>query len=476
MIKFFFSSLKTNYLQLLEKLAPLIHKNDAKSAHELFFKYSEILNEFCCWNDLELKRKSIISRSVTCHSEIGNIVHWFFSCVELGRQADVYLKGCLTKALAKRNLELIEFYLSKGIRLENEDWKRSDVPMSAMFVLRNNILRNRKEMITLLLKYGLNCASYRNNEGSNFLLEITYNATIVDEDAVETAEILINSGIPVNEPDNYGNTPLLNAILSTNIRLVSLLIQKGADVNSKTSQQLPLCRAASFCGLKIVELLLRNGAKINERDPRSGFTALHNACSYNYAMMIYFLICKGADVCIENNAGETPFMLLKRVNDNWIPFSILPQSMKSFNKSICVMIKGFAKAIYEKRSMHKSHTNFFEKNAKVRDYLKRYIAELDIKFYGNYTFYTVLKMATDVEKLARKVKNKKFLSKLEESLKSAHFYQWDLKLTLAEAIRIRDEQEIVYSRLKYTFGDSLPTVVLRELEKFLKLEDLPMVQ
>ena len=85
----------------------------------------------------------------------------------------------------------------------------------------------------------------------------------------------LNLGFPVNAEDEKGNTLLLVACQQTNQKLASLLLQRGAAVNH------------------------RNAA---------GNTPLHFALSYESSgALAEFLIERGADDTIANNAGLGPY-------------------------------------------------------------------------------------------------------------------------------------------------------------------------
>ena len=90
-----------------------------------------------------------------------------------------------------------------------------------------------------------------------------------DINAVEQS--LIN-GKDVNSKDDlYGDTPLLWAAGFGNKEVVKMLIEKGADVNSKTDE---------------------------------GWTSLHYATGGNYREIAELLIAKGADLNAKNSNGQ----------------------------------------------------------------------------------------------------------------------------------------------------------------------------
>lgn len=93
------------------------------------------------------------------------------------------------------------------------------------------------------------------------------------------------------------------------------------------------------------------------------------------------------------------------------------------------------------------------------------------KFYGDFTYYSILNMP--VKKLAKLTKNRDFVFYFEESLLKITYYQEELRRKISEAVQIKNTSEAVNSKLQYIFGDHLPDSVLRKLGDDLTPEDLP---
>jgi ankyrin repeat protein len=74
--------------------------------------------------------------------------------------------------------------------------------------------------------------------------------------------LLIENGENVNVQDDFGNTPLIEAVIKGYEDVVELLIKSGADVNMKDKDgKSPLVWASILGHKEIVRLLIRNGAK-----------------------------------------------------------------------------------------------------------------------------------------------------------------------------------------------------------------------
>lgn len=101
-----------------------------------------------------------------------------------------------------------------------------------------------------------------------------------EQDAVEVAEIILNSRLSlINERDRYGSTPLIYAIFTGNIDLVSYLVDKGADVHKPDFNcVLPIWHAVTNDHEKITDFLISRGADVTaKRD--DGYTFVPRLCT-----------------------------------------------------------------------------------------------------------------------------------------------------------------------------------------------------
>ena len=103
----------------------------------------------------------------------------------------------------------------------------------------------------------------------------------------------------------YGNT-LPNAAMEDDSAHVMRLLEKGADIDSPTSElSFNALGAASFRGnLSMVKLLVKQGADINAKGGSSG-NALNLACTRDHMAVVNFLFEIGAEVDARLNDGGT---------------------------------------------------------------------------------------------------------------------------------------------------------------------------
>lgn len=173
-----------------------------------------------------------------------------------------------------------------------------------------------EDVVRLLLAAGADVHFYGGNNMQRTALQFACgqgNETVVD--------MLLDNGAQVNvapcQPGDQGRAPhprkpttivtryngrtaLQAAAERGHIRIVSKLLDLGADVNappSPTAGKTALSAAAGNGFAEIVELLLQYGAEVNAPSARyGGCTALQAACLYGNIGTVNLLISAGADI------------------------------------------------------------------------------------------------------------------------------------------------------------------------------------
>lgn len=121
--------------------------------------------------------------------------------------------------------------------------------------------------------------------------------------------------LSLNPPSVHIDNALIFASGGTNLKLVELLVQKGANVNSREPGTLrtPLIYSSGvrYNGhpyLEMMQFLVKNGADVNAVDSY-GNSALIYAISEKRISAVAFLVKNGANVNLRNKRGETPLLL-----------------------------------------------------------------------------------------------------------------------------------------------------------------------
>lgn len=100
--------------------------------------------------------------------------------------------------------------------------------------------------------------------------------------------------------------PLLIAMDNQDMKMVTFLLEHGADVNDMIGGMPPLCHAADINNLEVVKLMIKLGAKVNGKTDKQR-TALHMAAALGYAQVVSFLLeQKDIDIESEDAKKATP--------------------------------------------------------------------------------------------------------------------------------------------------------------------------
>jgi len=133
---------------------------------------------------------------------------------------------------------------------------------------------------------------------------------------------LLAKGARVDARNELGWTPLIVAVKEDRFEIVSNLVEKGADVNARSTSTVGsavLCFAASAGDLKVIQFLLDHSADI-EIQSKNGTTPLYAAVTEKKLDVARFFLAKGADpnkLAYRNEQGivSTPLMFAAWLND-----------------------------------------------------------------------------------------------------------------------------------------------------------------
>lgn len=130
--------------------------------------------------------------------------------------------------------------------------------------------------------------------------------------SVEAAKMLLERGADpdISPHPDMRSSPLHMATRQEQIELMDMLIQAGADLNSRDRGDMatPLIDAARFNCQTSVNKLLASGANTGAADGE-GRTALHMAVFSNHNNIVSALLDAGADPNAPDNLGQTPLLL-----------------------------------------------------------------------------------------------------------------------------------------------------------------------
>ena len=153
-------------------------------------------------------------------------------------------------------------------------------------------LLNDSKVVTYLIDSGakINHEAYN---GTTALYLAVYGKML------ENARVLLKRGANPNIADNESISPLVLAIENTTWDMAKLLVEYGADVNSKKKLRWEIIIDVVTDDnppLELIELMLKKGANPNAAINDSGGSLLLHAAGYNKLEVAKLLLINGADV------------------------------------------------------------------------------------------------------------------------------------------------------------------------------------
>ncbi|KAM3068553.1 hypothetical protein ACMFMG_011084 [Clarireedia jacksonii] len=122
---------------------------------------------------------------------------------------------------------------------------------------------------------------------------------------LKIVQLLLDRGADVKAASENNQTPLHWASKYGNVEIVQLLLDRGADINIADEHGwTPLYWAFKNSNREIIQLLLDRGAEVNTAD-KNGWTLLHSASKYGHLEVVQLLLDRGADINTVDKDGWT---------------------------------------------------------------------------------------------------------------------------------------------------------------------------
>lgn len=212
-----------------------------------------------------------------------------------------------------------------------------------MRILKNYNTSNFDTFI-YLIKKGANI-HYCNINGWNILM---FACRYINLDSMKIIKLLLKKGIDINTQSKLGATCLSLAFEHGNLNIINYLLKKGADprfiiINKKNALML-LCE--NFCGekydelKKIINILLDSGININAQDNAGNTPLMILAKNNSDIELLKLLLDYGSNMFIVNGLGFDVWKYIKKKHVSKIVKHItVRQFADNYHKKILTNIK-----------------------------------------------------------------------------------------------------------------------------------------
>ncbi|XP_046712049.1 ankyrin repeat and EF-hand domain-containing protein 1-like isoform X2 [Silurus meridionalis] len=192
--------------------------------------------------------------------------------------------------------------------------------------------------------------------------------------------IALRQNIPVDIRDHFYKTPLMNACISGNRKMVRYLIAHGANVNTCDDLKWTSLHHACFCGhTEIVQLLLEHGAIVDAITIHK-VTPLMRAIQSSKLSCVDLLIKSGANILATNKRGQDCMLLAQMYGSPQIRALVRHTLYQVPEKNVTNrMPKQCQQAMKVNVAFKPGARNYFSTSAFQRDSVKRFLSSSDFK-------------------------------------------------------------------------------------------------
>jgi len=180
---------------------------------------------------------------------------------------------------------------------------------------------------------------------------ISYSPTMLNSALIQAVKngraAVIQSLLPfTTNPENNSypttmltTTNLIQTVKNKHSVIVEMLIDAGANINSKDNEGLSaLMWAVKANNFKMVQYLVKKGIDPNRTD-NNGNSALIFAINQDNGQISQFLLENGIDITITNNLGKNAFAIAKERRATIVKAKIINQDQKTINHKIIELLR-----------------------------------------------------------------------------------------------------------------------------------------
>lgn len=196
-----------------------------------------------------------------------------------------------------KDYDIVQYFVDKGLSLASEDNSGNGL---FLYAVRGGNIALLKELVSKAVPY-----DRVNKTGGNAFL-LASQGTRGSQNSLETYAYLEGLGLEPNITDALGRNPL-HAIAARNedLTILNYFLEKGVDVNQQDEDgATPYLNAAERNSVDVVRLLTQRIQDINAKD-KAGRSALALAVRRNKPEVVQFLLDQGADIHTLDKKGNT---------------------------------------------------------------------------------------------------------------------------------------------------------------------------
>lgn len=177
--------------------------------------------------------------------------------------------------------------------------------------------RGHTSISQLLIQSGADLTAEDNEGNSALIIAVRY-------EHVALVKILLTEGADANAGNASSWTALLFATLKDNTELVNLLIDNGVDVNAKEGLvgTTPLELASQVAAQYVAKVLIERGADVNSKNTRNA-SPLHLAVVEGHDSMVDMLLASDADVDAIADGGVSALFAASQLGHDGIVQALL---------------------------------------------------------------------------------------------------------------------------------------------------------
>lgn len=205
-------------------------------------------------------------------------------------------------AIKNDDATAMENFIEQGFEVNSRD-ENGNTPLYIA------LIQNRLDIAKKLIDAGANVNAPSAENGMTPLIIATSRAGKLQQKA---EKILNNSkGYTQSRANEFKLQKYIAHQMNIAQKMLTMLIDEGADVNQETPFGTPLMNAVTNSwNTDIIDILLKSGAQINARD-RKGRTALFYGEVLGGDKISSKLLAAGADIDIRDNAGKSYLEITK---------------------------------------------------------------------------------------------------------------------------------------------------------------------